>query len=151
MSDAEDKIKNDVRQTYAKIASSERANSDAQDSSCCSSSNSSLESSCCGTAGNSDGISRQLGYSQDELDQVPKGSNLGLGCGNPQAIASIKKGETVLDLGSGAGFDAFLAAGKAGDAGKVIGVDMTPEMIEKANENAKKKKFCKRGVQARRN
>ena len=141
MSDAENKIKNDVRQTYAKIVSSERANENAQESSCCSSNNSSLESSCCGTAGNSNEISRQLGYSQDELDHVPEGSNLGLGCGNPQAIASIKKGETVLDLGSGAGFDAFLAAGKVGDAGKVIGVDMTPEMIDKANENAKKRNF----------
>ena len=142
MSDAENKIKNDVRQTYAKIVSSDRANENAQESSCGSSHNSSLESSCCGTAGNSNKISRQLGYSQDELDHVPEGSNLGLGCGNPQAIASIKKGETVLDLGSGAGFDAFLAAGKVGDAGKVIGVDMTPEMIDKANENAKKRNFA---------
>jgi arsenite methyltransferase len=141
MSDAKDKIKNDVRQTYAKIASSDRANENVQDSSCCSSNSSSLESSCCGTAGNSNEISRQLGYSQDELDHVPEGSNLGLGCGNPQAIASIKKGETVLDLGSGAGFDAFLAAGKVGYTGKVIGVDMTPEMVDKANENAKNRNF----------
>ena len=141
MSDAEDKIKNDVRQTYAKIAYSDRANENVQESSCCSNSNSSLESSCCGTSGNSNEISKQLGYSEDELDRVPEGSNLGLGCGNPQTIASIKKGETVLDLGSGAGFDAFLAVDKVGDTGKVIGVDMTPEMINKANENAKKRNF----------
>jgi SAM-dependent methyltransferase len=141
MSDAEDKIKNDVRQTYAKISYSDRANENVQESSCCSNSNSSLESSCCGTSGNSNEISKQLGYSEDELDRVPEGSNLGLGCGNPQTIASIKKGETVLDLGSGAGFDAFLAVDKVGDTGKVIGVDMTPEMINKANENAKKRNF----------
>ena len=82
-----------------------------------------------------------MGYSQDELNSVPEGSNLGLGCGNPQAIASINEGETVLDLGSGAGFDAFLALDKVGNAGKVIGVDMTTEMINKANENIKKRNF----------
>ena len=111
MSETENKIKNNVRQTYGKIVSSDRANNNAQDS-CCSNANSSLESSCCGTAGNSNEISKQLGYSQDELNSVPEGSNLGLGCGNPQAIASINEGETVLDLGSGAGFDAFLALDK---------------------------------------
>jgi ubiquinone/menaquinone biosynthesis C-methylase UbiE len=72
---------------------------------------------------------------------VPEGANLGLGCGNPVALASLKEGETVLDLGSGAGFDCFLAAKKVGKSGKVIGVDMTPEMIEKAKENAKKGKY----------
>lgn len=72
------------------------------------------------------------------MNAVPEGSNLGLGCGNPVAIASLKEGETVLDLGSGAGFDAFLAAAKVGEKGKVIGVDMTPEMVEKARENARK-------------
>jgi arsenite methyltransferase len=138
MSETEDKIKNNVKRTYGKIASSDRANNNIQDS-CCSNDNSSLESSCCGTAGNSNEISKQLGYSQNELNTVPEGSNLGLGCGNPQVIASIKEGETVLDLGSGAGFDAFLAASKVGNTGKVIGVDMTPEMISKANENIKKR------------
>jgi ubiquinone/menaquinone biosynthesis C-methylase UbiE len=82
-----------------------------------------------------------MGYSQDEMNQAPQGSNLGLGCGNPTAIASLKEGEVVLDLGSGAGFDAFLAAPMVGKTGKVIGVDMTDEMLEKANENAKKGNF----------
>ena len=80
--------------------------------------------------------SGKLGYSEAEMSQAPGGSNLGLGCGNPVAIASLKEGEMVLDLGSGAGFDAFLAAGKVGKTGKVIGVDMTEAMIEKARENA---------------
>jgi SAM-dependent methyltransferase len=79
-----------------------------------------------------------MGYSDDEMIQVPEGANLGLGCGNPVAIASLSPGETVLDLGSGAGFDAFLAVAKVGKAGRVIGVDMTDEMLEKARENAKK-------------
>jgi SAM-dependent methyltransferase len=83
-------------------------------------------------------MSRTVGYTEEELRSVPEGSNLGLGCGNPVALASLKKGEIVLDLGSGAGFDCFLAANRVGDKGKVIGVDMTAEMLEKARENAKK-------------
>jgi ubiquinone/menaquinone biosynthesis C-methylase UbiE len=79
-----------------------------------------------------------MGYSEEEMKSVPEGANLGLGCGNPIALASLKEGETILDLGSGAGFDCFLAANKVGKNGKVIGVDMTPEMIEKARENAEK-------------
>jgi ubiquinone/menaquinone biosynthesis C-methylase UbiE len=79
-----------------------------------------------------------MGYSLNELNQVPEGSNLGLGCGNPQAIAKLKAGETVIDLGSGAGFDAFLAAKQVGENGQVIGVDMTPEMIKRARQNAEK-------------
>jgi len=78
------------------------------------------------------------GYAEEELDSVPDGANLGLGCGNPTALASLVEGETVLDLGSGAGFDCFLAANKVGEHGRVIGVDMTPEMLEKARENAEK-------------
>ena len=78
--------------------------------------------------------SGQMGYSQDEMKQAPADSNLGLGCGNPVAIASLKEGEVVLDLGSGAGFDAFLASRKVGSNGKVVGVDMTVEMLEKARE-----------------
>lgn len=81
--------------------------------------------------------SGQMGYSEDELSNAPTGSNLGLGCGNPTAIASLKEGEVVLDLGSGAGFDAFLASPRVGKAGRVIGVDMTDEMLEKARENTK--------------
>lgn len=80
--------------------------------------------------------SGQMGYSQDEMSQAPAGSNLGLGCGNPLATASLKAGDVVLDLGSGAGFDAFLATRQVGKTGKVIGVDMTEEMIKKAKRNA---------------
>ena len=100
-------------------------------------------SSCCGTGAEASATatSAKLGYSDQELTEVPTGSNLGLGCGNPQAIAGIREGEIVLDLGSGAGFDCFLAARKTGPSGKVIGVDMTPEMLAKANENACKGKF----------
>jgi SAM-dependent methyltransferase len=79
-----------------------------------------------------------MGYTEEELNVVPKGANLGLGCGNPVALASLKEGETVLDLGSGAGFDCFLASSKVGRRGKIIGVDMTPEMVEKARDNARK-------------
>ena len=82
-----------------------------------------------------------IGYSEDEMTAVPEGANLGLGCGNPTAMASLKEGERVLDLGAGAGFDCFLAANKVGKRGKVIGVDMTPEMIDKARANARKGKY----------
>jgi ubiquinone/menaquinone biosynthesis C-methylase UbiE len=82
-----------------------------------------------------------IGYSEEEMNAVPEGANLGLGCGNPTALASLKEGERVLDLGSGAGFDCFLAAKKVGKTGKVIGVDMTPEMLDKARANAKKGKY----------
>jgi ubiquinone/menaquinone biosynthesis C-methylase UbiE len=82
-----------------------------------------------------------IGYSEEEMSAVPEGANLGLGCGNPIALASLKEGEKVLDLGSGAGFDCFLAAKKVGKQGKVIGVDMTPEMLDKARANAKKGKY----------
>jgi SAM-dependent methyltransferase len=88
---------------------------------------------CCGPAPEA---SAALGYSAAELAAVPEGANLGLGCGNPQAIAALRPGETVLDLGSGAGFDCFLAARAVGDSGRVIGVDMTPEMLTKARANA---------------
>jgi arsenite methyltransferase len=73
-----------------------------------------------------------IGYSTDDIQTAPEGANLGLGCGNPIALASLKEGETVLDLGAGAGFDCFLAAKRVGESGRVIGVDMTPEMVEKA-------------------
>jgi SAM-dependent methyltransferase len=86
----------------------------------------------------SQAISRGIGYSDEEMGSVPEGANLGLGCGNPVALASLKEGDIVLDLGSGAGFDCFLAADKVGKNGKVIGVDMTSEMVTKARENARK-------------
>jgi len=114
-----------VREGYAKVA--------LQNSSCCGGA-----SSCCGTSDPAQDISMKIGYSEEELKAVPEGANLGLGCGNPVAIASLKEGETVLDLGSGPGLDCFLAAEKVGDTGKVIGVDMTHEMLEKARENADK-------------
>ena len=94
--------------------------------------------SCCGPATDPGSKSRQMGYSDTELAAVPEGANLGLGCGNPQAIAALQPGEVVIDLGSGAGFDCFLAAGQVGPAGRVIGVDMTHEMLKKARENAAK-------------
>ena len=97
-----------------------------------------MGSPCCGSAISAQDISRKIGYSDEELQSVPEGANLGLGCGNPIALASIKEGEIVLDLGSGAGFDCFLAARKVGEHGRVIGIDMTPEMITKARGNARK-------------
>ncbi len=131
---AED-IKEIVREGYAKIAK--------QGSSCCG-----PASSCCGSANLAEDISRRIGYSEEEIGGAPEGANLGLGCGNPVALASLREGDTVLDLGSGAGFDCFLAANKVGKKGKVIGVDMTPEMIEKANDNSKKSNY--RNVEFRR-
>jgi arsenite methyltransferase len=117
-------IKKAVREGYAKIVKKER--------SCC------APVSCCGSADLTEDISKKVGYTDEELKSVPDGANLGLGCGNPIALASLREGEAVLDLGSGAGFDCFLAAPKVGKTGKIIGVDMTPEMIDKARENAQK-------------
>lgn len=95
-------------------------------------------SGCCGATAEVTELGRVLEYSDDELSAAPAGANLGLGCGNPQAIAHLKPGETVLDLGCGAGFDCFLAARQVGEAGRVIGVDMTPEMLARARENARR-------------
>jgi len=94
--------------------------------------------SCCGPAPAPDDKAREMGYSAAELEAVPEGANLGLGCGNPQAIAALRPGEVVIDLGSGAGFDCFLAAPQVGPTGHVIGVDMTHEMLTKARQNAAK-------------
>jgi arsenite methyltransferase len=123
----EEEIKKIVRNRYAKVAKT--------NGSCCASS-----ISCCSAPTNKE-VSSIIGYSEDEMSAVPEGANLGLGCGNPTAMASLKEGETVLDLGAGAGFDCFLAANRVGKKGKVIGVDMTPEMIEKARANARKGKY----------
>ncbi len=120
-----EEIKKVVREGYAKIAK--------QDSSCCAPVN-----SCCGSTDLAQDIGKSIGYTEEELKAVPEGANLGLGCGNPVALGSLRKGEIVLDLGSGAGVDCFLAADKVGENGRVIGVDMTPEMIERARENARK-------------
>lgn len=124
----EEELKKAVRQGYAEVAKAE--------STCCTPAD-----TCCGGADPAQDISRKIGYTDEDIQAVPEGSNLGLGCGNPVALASLKDGETVLDLGSGAGFDCFLAAGQVGKEGKVIGVDMTPEMLEKARENARKGGF----------
>ena len=91
----------------------------------------------CGCNSSKESISKQIGYSKKEIEEFSE-ANMGLGCGNPVAFSKRKEGETVLDLGSGAGFDAFIAAKKVGKNGKVIGIDMTEKMIEKANANAKK-------------
>ncbi len=120
----EEEIKKAVREGYGKIAETR--------SSCCG-----PATSCCGSQDIVQNISKRIGYSEEELKVVPEGANLGLGCGNPLALASLKPGEVVLDLGSGAGFDCFLAANQVGKSGKVIGVDMTAQMIDKARENAR--------------
>jgi SAM-dependent methyltransferase len=121
------RIKEMVRARYGGIAA-------ASGTSCCAP----VASSCCGPEGaaSSHDKARRMGYSEAELAAVPDGANLGLGCGNPQAIAGMKPGETVVDLGSGAGFDCFLAAQQVGETGHVVGVDMTHEMLKKARDNA---------------
>ena len=93
---------------------------------------------CCNAKEIATDIGRKIGYSEEELKTVPEDANLGIGCGNPTALAFIKKGETILDLGSGAGFDCFLASRETGETGKVIGVDITPEMVAQARKNAEK-------------
>ena len=96
---------------------------------------------CCDPKEIATDIGKKIGYSEDELRNVPEDANLGIGCGNPTGLASIKKGETILDLGSGAGFDCFLASKETGETGKVIGVDITPEMVAQAKKNAEKGKY----------
>jgi SAM-dependent methyltransferase len=112
-----------VRKAYGAIAAS--------GSSCCG-----PASSCCGGGAQADALAEALGYSAEQLAAIPEGSNLGLSCGNPTALAELKPGETVLDLGSGAGFDVFIAAARVGQAGHVHGVDMTREMVARARQNA---------------
>jgi SAM-dependent methyltransferase len=115
----DDDVKTQVRSAYAKVARGQDG----------------CSVGCCGVQG---GGSLTLGYTEDDLASVPDGADLGLGCGNPQAIAALRPGETVLDLGSGAGFDCFLAAKRVGRTGRVIGLDMTPEMVTKARDNARR-------------
>jgi SAM-dependent methyltransferase len=124
-SEQEQKIHQLVREGYAKIA---------QDTStgCCG-----PGVSCCGSAPqDANKLARELGYSVEELKSLPDGANMGLSCGNPAALAALKPGEVVLDLGSGGGFDVFIAGRKVGASGRAIGVDMTPEMLAKARRNA---------------
>jgi len=128
------KIKSIVRKQYGAIAS--------LGGDCCG-----PKASCCGDAVPSAKISKNIGYSEADLAGIPEGADLGLGCGNPVAMAALQEGETVLDLGSGAGIDCFLASKKVGESGRVIGVDMTPEMLEKARTNSEK--FNYRNVEFR--
>jgi len=138
-------IRQAVRERYGKIATAGSGVTGIISSgSCCGESGTAAgknsEASCC--SGGSDVTSEQMstlmGYSKQDLATAPEGANMGLGCGNPVALASLQTGETVVDLGSGGGFDCFLAAKQVGDAGKVIGVDMTPDMLSKARANAEK-------------
>jgi arsenite methyltransferase len=127
-------IKKQVRENYGKIALGGGSCCGSSSSGCCTS------SSCCGTT-STQNISKQVGYTDNDIQSVPDSANLGLGCGNPVALASLKEGEIILDLGSGAGFDCFLASERVGKTGKVIGVDMTAEMLEKARVNARSGKY----------
>ena len=122
-----DQIREEVRTRYAEIATGRQ-------SSCCS-------SSCCGNDKDNDPaeverLAKSLGYDESDIAHLPEGANMGLSCGNPVAIAALQEGQVVLDLGSGGGFDVFQAGGKVKAAGRVIGVDMTPEMVAKARKNA---------------
>jgi SAM-dependent methyltransferase len=120
----EQKVRQLVREGYAKIAKDTSAG-------CCG-----PGVSCCGSAPqDADKLARELGYSVEELKSLPDGANMGLSCGNPAALAALKPGEVVLDLGSGGGFDVFIAGRKVGATGRAIGVDMTPEMLAKARRN----------------
>ncbi|MDQ6997589.1 MAG: arsenite methyltransferase [Mariprofundus sp.] len=133
MSVKADNVRQHVRKSYAEVADA------SNDGDCCG-----VESSCCGVSDDAainTLISTRLGYSEDDLANVPDGADMGLGCGNPRAIASLRPGEVVIDLGSGGGFDAFLAAREVGESGHVIGIDMTPTMLSKARHNAEKGKF----------
>ncbi len=128
-----DDVRQNVRESYAEVAEASNAGG------CCGE-----VVSCCGVsddAGINTLVSTRMGYSEEDLANVPSGADMGLGCGNPRAIASLKAGEVIIDLGSGGGFDAFLAAHEVGESGRVIGIDMTPTMISKARKNAEKGKF----------
>lgn len=122
--DKEQAVREMVRGGYAKIAQETSAG-------CCS-----PGVSCCGSSPqDADKLARELGYTKEELQALPEGANMGLSCGNPAALAALKPGEVVLDLGSGGGFDVFIAGRKVGATGRAIGVDMTPEMLAKARKN----------------
>lgn len=124
----QDEIRTAVRERYGTIASTRGVATEQADNACCGTSNTATF----------DAKAQAYGYSAEDTSETPEGANLGLGCGNPLAIASLQGGESVLDLGSGAGFDCFLAARAVGESGQVIGVDMTHEMLHKARDNAGK-------------
>ena len=142
----DNEIREAVRELYGKIGAVERSADSAGAESCCGPQEAASAESCCGPQEATSAesccspeatVSKGIGYSDEELGVIPDGANLGLGCGNPTALASLKEGEVVLDLGSGGGIDCFLAANAVGQSGRVIGVDMTPQMIERARENAR--------------
>jgi len=155
---SQDDIRASVRETYAKIARKGGVASESNNrASCCSPAefptSTDPMASCCGPSAGSNtaessgcvppGVSAEqmsavMGYTQKDIESVPEGANMGLGCGNPVALSSLKSGETVVDLGSGGGFDCFLAAKEVGQSGKIIGIDMTPDMVSKARRNAEK-------------
>ncbi|MFO8153501.1 arsenite methyltransferase [Thioalkalivibrio sp.] len=128
-----DQIRQQVRDSYARVAEADNAGEGCGEA-----------SGCCGVSDDvaiNALISTRLGYSNADLAAVPEGADMGLGCGNPRAIASLRPGEVVVDLGSGGGFDAFLASPEVGATGRVIGIDMTPTMVSKARANAEKGAF----------
>lgn len=129
-----DHVKNTVVEGYARIARASKSAPFSELFSCCTSGDTT-------PADTVKQVARKVGYTDQELDSAPEGSNLGVGCGNPVALSSIQEGDTVLDLGSGAGFDCFLAAPLVGESGRVIGVDLGDEMLALARENAEKCKF----------
>ncbi len=130
---AEGDVRSTVRERYAAFSTAQGA------AACCGTAEvEEAAPSCCGGAAAEDVRSSAVGYSKEELDALPEGANLGLGCGNPLALASLKEGDTVIDLGSGGGIDCFLASKQVGESGQVIGVDMTPEMIQRARNSAAK-------------
>jgi len=139
-----EEIRQAVRERYGKVAiSNNLADITSPETPCCGQSGVSTKNasaaSCCGSSEiTSQQLSTLMGYSKEDIDSAPEGANMGLGCGSPVALASLKPGETVVDLGSGGGFDCFLAARQVGNTGKVIGIDMTPDMVSKARMNAKK-------------
>ncbi len=139
-----EEIREAVRESYGKVARAGGVSIGTRPTaSCCGPSDTSAETnaaaSCCGSSEvTPEQMSTVMGYSKEEIAGVIEGANMGLGCGNPVALASLKPGETVVDLGSGGGFDCFLAVKQVGESGQVIGVDMTPEMISKARTNAEK-------------
>jgi arsenite methyltransferase len=146
-----DSIRDTVREGYAKIARGDAAapkfgatlpTAESAASGCCGpqaeAKSSGGQGGCCSAPADPEGLAKSLGYTTEELAALPEGTNLGLSCGNPTALAQLKEGEVVLDLGSGAGFDIFIASRKVGPRGRAIGVDMTPEMLRRARANIAK-------------
>jgi arsenite methyltransferase len=147
-----DEIRNAVRDRYGKVAQANQANTGLSAAACCAPAQTiqiegrpgeaAMDASCCGPSVISEEqlkrLSEYMGYSKEDLESVPPGANMSLGCGNPVALASLEAGETVVDLGSGGGFDCFLASKEVGDTGQVIGVDMTSDMISLARGNVEK-------------